>query len=72
MIVCVNHSFRELEGVSVGIGRMKLMIDPNSQHNRINEHEWSPLLAEWMHICVLACVTYRHDGQLFMQWDLCT
>lgn len=43
MIVCVNHGLRELEGVSVNIGRKKLMIDLNGQHNILNEHKWSPL-----------------------------
>lgn len=27
MIVCVNHGFRELGGISVGLGGQKLLID---------------------------------------------
>lgn len=41
-IVCVNHSFRGFEGITVGLGRKKTLINLNGHQTRIYEREWSP------------------------------
>lgn len=41
MIVCVNHNFRELEGITVGLGGKKTLIDLQDHGTRNYEHELS-------------------------------
>lgn len=40
MIECGNHSFREFEGITVGLGGKKTLIDLQGHWTRIYEHEW--------------------------------